>query len=135
MELATYPDTVPMEYEYVPFASVKVIVLVAEPPSVPSNVVVQAVDEGRPFSLNVTAYVPGGTGVNVTDSGTAAPWTVTDPEEGFTVYPATGPTVNGYVAFGSLNVIVADVAPCSVPFSVTDHGTPEESPDSVNVTS
>jgi hypothetical protein len=74
-----YPDTEPIEYEYVPFAAVNVIVLVVEDSVVPLNVTDHDVPDGRPDSVNVTVYLTKG---NDTDLETDPPFTVKEPEDG-----------------------------------------------------
>jgi len=54
---AVYPDTDPMEYEYVPFGTENVIVSVVDDSVVPFKVTDHVVPDGRPDSVNVTEYV------------------------------------------------------------------------------
>lgn len=69
-------------YEYVPFGSTKVIELPLETSDTPFSVTDQLVVDGSPVSVNVIAYVVGALGVNVIVSVTAAPFTVTEPDDG-----------------------------------------------------
>ena len=131
---AVYPAAL-TENEELPFRiPVKAIVLPV-PLSVTALNVTDHVAPGEsPLSMNVTVYVVGTTAVNVIVSATAAPFTVTDPEDGLAVYPDTGPTVNEYVPFALVNVIVGVAEVAVAPFSVTDQVAPESRPLSVNVT-
>ena len=62
------------------------------------------------------------------------PFTVIDPEDGDTVYPATGPMVKEYVPSGAENVMILDVEFSSVPLNVTDHNVSDFKPDSSKMT-
>jgi hypothetical protein len=84
---------VPTVYEYMPLALVNEMVLVVEDCVFPAKVTDQEVPLGRPDSVNVTVYSPGGIAVNVIGTDFAVPATVTDPDAGFAVYPVTVPTV------------------------------------------
>jgi hypothetical protein len=53
---------------------------------------------------------------------------------GEAVKPIGGVTVNEYVPFGSLNMMVVVVEVCRVPSNVTDQRVPEGKPLSVKVT-
>ena len=66
------------------------------------------------------------------------PLTVTEPEPAVTyLMPATPEigveTVYTYVPFGSLNIMMEPVDVLVTPFSVMDHGVPEDRPVSVSV--
>ena len=52
-----YPDTEPIEYEYVPLTAMNDIELVVEDKVVPLNVADHDVPGERPVSLNVTVYL------------------------------------------------------------------------------
>mgnify|MGYP006267746115 FL=1 len=88
-----YPDTPPTVYAYAPFGSVNAIVLVDDAWWFPARVTDHGVPDGRPDSVNVTAYVGAVPLVNAIVCVTSAPWTVTLPEVGVAVYPDTAPTV------------------------------------------
>ena len=79
-----YPDTAPMEYEYVPLGSENEIVFVVDDSVFPFNVTDQDVPDGRPVSVNVTEYL---TWVKVIATFTFAPLTVTELEYGDAEYP------------------------------------------------
>ena len=51
-----YPETEPIEYEYVPFGTENVIVFVVEDSVVPFSVIDHEVPDGRPDSVNVIEY-------------------------------------------------------------------------------
>lgn len=72
--------------------------------------------------------------VNVIVLTTEEAFTFTDPDDGLAAYPATVPTKNGYVPFGSVNVIARTIDVFVVPISVTDQLVPLGSPLSANVT-
>ena len=132
MILDTLQEHIP--YYLLPLGTVNVIEDDVDDSVFPFNVTDQDVPDGRPDSVNVTEYVFTDTGVNDIASFTFAPFTVTVPEDGDTVYPVMEPMVNEYVPLGTVNVI-EDVSDCSVtPPSVTDHDVPDGRPDSVNVT-
>ena len=73
-----YPDTAPMEYEYVPLGSENEIVFVVDDSVFPFNVTDQDVPDGRPVSVNVTVY----TGMKSMFMTTFLPDTVNVPEDG-----------------------------------------------------
>lgn len=73
------------------------------------------------------------TGEKVTTCVTSAPFTVTDPDDGDAVYPATTPTANAYVPFVSPNVIELLLELSGDPFNVIDHEVPDGSPVWVKV--
>jgi hypothetical protein len=132
--LAVYPATAPTVYEYVPFAFVKTIVLVVEDCVLPARVTDHEVPLGRPLSVKVTSYSLGGIAVKVIEADCAEPATVTDPDAGLEVYPATDPTEYVYVPFAFVNTIVLVVEDCVLPAKVTDHEVPDGNPVSVKVT-
>ena len=121
-------------YEYEPFSSLNVIVLVVDEYELPPVMFTyHMVLGGNPDSVNVTLYV---TKLNVMDSDTTAPFTVNDPDAGlgaYSLFPVA--ILYEYVPFGSLNVIVLVVDECDAPpVILTYHIVPEGNPDSVNVT-
>jgi len=62
--------------------------------------------------------------LNVIDRGTGGPDTVIDPLLGVPVYPATGPSVNGYVPFVTVKLIIVVVELIRDPPSVIDQLAP-----------
>ncbi len=102
---AEYPLTEPIWYQYVPFASWKVRVVVVEVCVVVPIVTDQLVPVGNPLSVKVSAYVTGAA-TKVTASGTADPATWTAPLACSIVYPLIGLITKSYVPFVSRKVTV-----------------------------
>jgi hypothetical protein len=90
---AVYPVTEPTEYAYVPFISENATVVLVEDSGLPAKVTDHEVPAASPLSVNVTEYWPAASAVNVIATDCEVPATVTDPDEGLAVYPATDPTV------------------------------------------
>jgi hypothetical protein len=132
--VTAYPVTEATVYAYVPFVSVNTTDVVLEDLGVPFSVTEKVVPLGRPLSVKVTVYCPGGRAVKVIGTDWAAPATWTDPDEGLDVYPDTPPTVYAYVPFASVKPIVAVVEDFRLPARATDHEVADARPDSVNVT-
>ncbi len=64
----------------------------------------------------------------------AAPFTVTDPDDGEAEYPETEPMVYEYVPSGTEKDVLVPVEDWVLPLKVTDHEVPLARPDSVKVT-
>jgi hypothetical protein len=62
-------------------------------PANPPKVTDQAVPVGKPDSVNVTTYFPGGSAAKVTVWASSVPLTVMLPEAGVETKPETDPTV------------------------------------------
>jgi hypothetical protein len=107
---------------------------VVEDSVLPAKVTDHEVPLGRPLSVKVTLYSPGGIAVKVMDSEASAPLTTTLPDAGLEVYPATDPTEYVYVPFAFVKTIVLVVEDCGLPAKVTDHEVPDGNPVSVKVT-
>jgi hypothetical protein len=113
-------------------AAWKLIELAPEPAipqwNTPPNDSAQTVPLGRPLSVNVTVYV---TGVNTIPIDTDAEVTVSDPLEGFAVYPAGAVTAYVYVPAGSFEKTTWLVPPDDTappPFNDTEKLVPGKIP-------
>ena len=74
-----YPGTLPTVYEYVPLGKENVIVFVVDDSVVPKRVTDHDVPDGKPDSVNDTAYL---TSENETNLETEPPFTGKEPEDG-----------------------------------------------------
>jgi hypothetical protein len=80
---------------------------------VPSNVTDHVVPDGKPVSVNETAYVAGGSAAKAIALVTLPPSTLIVPEEGAPEYPGTRLTKNEYVPFGSAKETLVEFDVCS----------------------